>query len=117
MSETKTCPICGKQAIRRRTGHAIMTYPEQYATEWWCGCGYREPAENQRGMTQEELARAQWEAANSQERDAQYIPPPGYRLCGHGCGLYTFKLGNQDERHRTPEGCASALLAHRRQAR
>lgn len=62
--ETKKCPKCGKKMIKQGTGIALSSYPPVYPQEWWCGCGYTEPAESIRGKTDQEVRQELWEEAN-----------------------------------------------------
>ena len=68
--ETKKCPKCGKNMIKRyRT--TFLTYPPQYLWEWWCKCGYRQAGGIERGMTVEEVYEKLWEEVNKARKGGQ----------------------------------------------
>jgi hypothetical protein len=70
--ETKTCPKCGKQMIRRYRDYILCTYPPQLVWYWWCGCGHIEPGGVEGTPLPEETAQQEWERAN----DAALPAPP-----------------------------------------
>lgn len=62
--ETKICEKCGKKMIKIGTGFVLTSYPPQYPMKWWCGCGHEESAGMERGKTEEEMNRENWEKEN-----------------------------------------------------
>ena len=70
--ETKTCPKCGKQMIRRYRDYVLLTYPVQRPWDWWCGCGYSEEGGIELDKTEDQIVREQWEIVN----DASVPTPP-----------------------------------------
>ncbi|RTK93076.1 hypothetical protein EKI60_06580 [Candidatus Saccharibacteria bacterium] len=61
---TKQCPICHKKMIKEYANYVLTSYPPQYPWHWYCGCGHTEDGGIERGITQEEVTRKQWEKAN-----------------------------------------------------
>ncbi len=66
MPETRTCPKCGAQMIRRRTGVLLLVRPALPSFEWWCGCGHREPVQDEPRQLTDAEARAEWERVNAE---------------------------------------------------
>ena len=64
MTETKTCPACGKNMIRRSKDLVLLTYPGKRVWYWWCACGHAEHGGSESPRTEEEIARAEWERVN-----------------------------------------------------
>lgn len=62
--ETRPCPQCGANMLRRPTGNALLTHPVQYPTRWRCGCGHSEPGEPIREQTPREKFLEDWQRAN-----------------------------------------------------
>ncbi len=61
--ETKLC-TCGKKMIKRYSNIVLMSYPPQTPWSWWCGgCEATERGGVERGMTEEEMNKQQWENA------------------------------------------------------
>ena len=63
MDNTKPCPACGKKMIRRNANYVLCTYPPIQPWDWWCACGHTEKGGEERGKTNEEILREQWEIA------------------------------------------------------
>jgi hypothetical protein len=62
--ETRTCPQCGRQMIRKYTGAVLPSYPAQRPWNWWCGCGHAESGGVDRDLTDEESLHLRWELSN-----------------------------------------------------
>lgn len=61
--QTAQCPQCPAVMIRRSTNQMLPSNPPQIVTEWWCNCGYREPAGADRVGSYDNTYE-QWHAAN-----------------------------------------------------
>jgi hypothetical protein len=64
--QTIQCPECPAWAIRRPTGTVLTSNPRQSVMEWWCACGFRAPAEPERGNTLDDQSYDRWNAVNRQ---------------------------------------------------
>jgi len=56
------CPKCDKEMIKRPTGNILCTYPPQFPWNWWCGgCNHYEQGGVDRGKTDDEIYREEWQ--------------------------------------------------------
>ncbi len=63
--ETKKCPKCDKNMIKRDGSIVLTSYPPQYPWHWWCGgCGHVEKGGIRSGQTSDEIYQKEWERAN-----------------------------------------------------
>jgi hypothetical protein len=58
------CKRCGKQMVQKQPDRIYPSNPPQWDVVWWCGCGYTENGGRQRGKTQDEIMRDEWERIN-----------------------------------------------------
>lgn len=66
-AEPMPCDKCGKNMIRRYTGQMMTSYPPQEPWVWWCACGMQKPGGVIVEKSQDELAKAAWNAAQATE--------------------------------------------------
>jgi len=66
MLETKKCPKCGKNMIKRY-GNVFLTKPPTYLWYWWCRCGHIGPGgieKLEENTSDKEFYEKLWEEAN-----------------------------------------------------
>jgi hypothetical protein len=59
-----TCPKCGSVMVEKPPEQIYCSYPPQWDSVMWCGCGYTEERGRVYGMTPEQSLYNSWKEAN-----------------------------------------------------
>ncbi len=84
--EIEVCPGCGKKAVKWFTGKVYSICPQQKVMQYRCGCGWKSEEFTEQQLTNEEIFKTQWEAANNpphikeRNRMAENIPLPEMQI-------------------------------------
>jgi len=60
------CPQCGSYMVEKPPTVIYCSYPPQWDSVMWCGCGYQEYRGRVYGKTPEQSLRDEWETINNQ---------------------------------------------------